>query len=142
MSKVNYKKMLTEIDKIVSQDWGYSVTDAMVNLPDGTYDTFTQEQAVEMSKAISRVYMIAHAVHCEACQSNWKATSNTCDTNQKILEVLERLEGEAVEVTPVMYNRPFEGGVVVGVQNSAVPLSAIQEIKAEYGGKNFEKNQD
>lgn len=48
-------------------------------------------------------------------------------TNQKILEVLERLEREKVTYTTVLQG--YEGQV------EAVPLSAIQELKAEYGGE-------
>lgn len=71
MSQVDYKKMLQEIDKIVSYDWGFSVTDDMVALPTSNYKEFTQEQAQEMSSAIGKICMIAHAIHCKACQRKW-----------------------------------------------------------------------
>lgn len=47
-------------------------------------------------------------------------------TTQAVNQLLDRLEGQAVEVTPVMYNRPDKNGVIVGVTNSAVPLTVIQ----------------
>lgn len=71
MSKLDHKKMLNAINDIVSNDWGYSVTDEMVNLPGGGYREFTQEQAREMAQAISKIYLIAHAVICTACQRKW-----------------------------------------------------------------------
>lgn len=68
-------KKLIAIDEIVSHDWAYSVTDDMVNLTSGKYKTFTQEQAEEMAVAISRIYMIAHTISCNACDQKWKAES-------------------------------------------------------------------
>jgi hypothetical protein len=70
--QVDYKKMIEAIDEIVSTDWGYSVTDDMIDASTGKIrKPFTPEQAQEMSDAIGRIYMIAHAVHCTACQRKW-----------------------------------------------------------------------
>lgn len=63
---------LKAIDEIVSSDWGYSVTDDMVDLPSGKYKVFTQKQAEEMADAIGRIYMIAHTIHCTGCDAGWK----------------------------------------------------------------------
>lgn len=65
--KRDTEKMVKEIDSLVSSDWGYSVTDDMVDLQSGGYRDFTQKQAREMSGVIGKVYMIAHAIHCNAC---------------------------------------------------------------------------
>ena len=38
------------------------------------------------------------------------------------------LLSEAVEVTPVMYRNPINGGMVVGVTNSAIPIEAVNRL--------------
>jgi hypothetical protein len=68
-------KMVKEINEIVNNDWAYLVTDDMINLPSGKYDEFTQKQAQEMSKAIGRIYMIAHAINCDNCGKKYKVVS-------------------------------------------------------------------
>ena len=69
-----YKGIVEEIDEIVSGDWGYSVTDDMVDLntTESHYRKFTQKQAEEMATAIGRIYMKAHVVHCDACMTTRK----------------------------------------------------------------------
>lgn len=73
--KLDYKKMLEDINDIVnggdSGDWGFSVTDDMVDLQTGKLRQFSQKQAEEMSEALSSVYMIAHAVSCTACGTKY-----------------------------------------------------------------------
>lgn len=73
-------RMVKEIDAIVSGDWGFSVTDDMVNLQQGgmitpnRYKQFTQTQAEGMADAIGKVYMIAHAIYCGACGAKYRFT--------------------------------------------------------------------
>ena len=72
------KRMVIEIDEIVSGDWGFSVTDDMVNSSNSSgYGEFTQEQAREMSRAIGKVYSIAHAIHCYACGGKYRLVTAT-----------------------------------------------------------------
>lgn len=67
-----WKGIVAEVDKIVSGDWGYSVTDDMVDLPSGEYREFSQEQSREMADAIGKIYMKVHVIHCEACMRTRK----------------------------------------------------------------------
>jgi len=96
--QLDLHKMLSEIDEIVSGDWGYSVTDDMVNLPDGSYKEFTQEQAQEMAQAIGKVYMIAHCIHCTGCQYHY-ATNPVDDTQHRRND--KPLESYAPKATPI-----------------------------------------
>lgn len=76
LEKSNRK--LTAIDSITGSDWSYSVTDEKVDLHETTadktvYREFTQKEAQEMSEALGQIYMIAHTIHCEACDSRWRS---------------------------------------------------------------------
>lgn len=65
------ERMLREIDNIVSNDWAYSVTDDMIELRNGEYRKFTQKQAEEMATALSKIFMIAHCIDCNACGNKY-----------------------------------------------------------------------
>lgn len=83
--ELDTERMLREIDGIVSGDWGYSVTDDMAILDENNphmYKDFTQKQAREMSQAIGRVYMIAHAIHCTACQGRYVKRAGSASTDE------------------------------------------------------------
>ena len=68
--KLPYKKMIQAIDKIVNNDWGYNMIDMKMNLhSENKYYTFTQEEAIQMSQALGRIYQIAHCVDC-TCSPN------------------------------------------------------------------------
>lgn len=62
--KLDYPKMLEEINELVSTDFCGSMCDNS-NL------TYTQEQAKTMASIIGKVYSIAHCTHCKACQQKY-----------------------------------------------------------------------
>jgi predicted methyltransferase len=71
MKKINYKKMLKAIDEIVNNDWGFEMIDMKhdFNSKDkDKYLNFTQAEAIEMSKALAKIYRISHTISCEACR--------------------------------------------------------------------------
>lgn len=68
MNKLPYRKMLEAIDAIVNNDWGFEVIDLKCDMRDLTnkdkYYKFTQKEAIEMSKALGKIYQISHCLHC------------------------------------------------------------------------------
>jgi hypothetical protein len=66
--KLDYKKMLKEIDALVETDFCFEME--CHKLPN--VSKFTQKEAEQMSEIISSIYSIAHCVHCSACQTKYK----------------------------------------------------------------------
>ena len=65
--RLPYKKMIEAIDKLVDNDWGFEMIDLKHDLHSkkkNAYLPFTQEEAIEMSEALGKIYQIAHCVHC------------------------------------------------------------------------------
>ena len=60
--KLNHKQMLTEIDKLVNNCWGFDIQ---------LRTSHTPEQAKEMANILGRIYSISHCIHCEACQKKY-----------------------------------------------------------------------
>lgn len=67
--KLDYKKMVKEIDKLVNNDFCFDM-DCLQGLPKRR--PFTQKEAKQMAQIIGSVYTIAHCVDCTACQGRYK----------------------------------------------------------------------
>ena len=67
MKKLNYKKMVEDINRIVSTDFLFNME--CKELPHAT--SYTQEDAGEMSDILGQVYSIAHCIRCESCQREY-----------------------------------------------------------------------
>lgn len=70
--RMNYKKLLNEINKEVDNDWGYDMVDGHIYFDKNTkpyYKDFTQKEAQEMAQTLGRIYRISHTIHCKACRS-------------------------------------------------------------------------
>lgn len=65
--KLNYKKMLSEIDKLTNNDWCAEMEMRLLPRSGG----YTQKEAKRMAKLLSRVYSISHCIRCEACQRKY-----------------------------------------------------------------------
>ena len=70
--KLDYDKMLKEINALVQTDF---CTDMEMHLipqeKTGKPMEYTQEEAQEMAKLLSRVYSISHCTTCRACQKKY-----------------------------------------------------------------------
>ena len=66
MTKLNHKQMLTEIDKLVNNCWGFDI-----QLKHFGSETFTEKEANEMANVLGKIYLISHCIHCEACQKKY-----------------------------------------------------------------------
>lgn len=60
MRKLNYKKMLEEIDALVNNDWGFDID--CHSLPHSK--PFTQAEAKEMARVLMKIYTISHGIDC------------------------------------------------------------------------------
>lgn len=60
---MNYLKMLGEIDSLVSTDFMFDME--CKSLPKSK--PFNQMEAKKMRDILGKVYLVAHAIHCEAC---------------------------------------------------------------------------
>ena len=67
--KLDYLKMLREIDKLVNNDWGFEMIDCKM-MPKAK--PFTQKEAKEMSQRLGQIYLISHCITCTACQIRYK----------------------------------------------------------------------
>lgn len=70
--KLDYKKMVREIDNLVEGDFCFDMD--CHNLPNSK--PITQKEAMKMVKIIGRVYKIAHCIYCTACQGKWFIETN------------------------------------------------------------------
>ena len=66
--KLNYFKMLEDIDELVDTDFMLDMECKL--LPDAK--EYTQEESKQMADILTRVYSISHCTHCEACQPKYK----------------------------------------------------------------------
>jgi len=66
MKKLNYLKMLKEIDVLVNNDFCEDMECRL--LPGGK---FTIEEVKEMVKIISKVYSVSHCLTCLTCQRKY-----------------------------------------------------------------------
>jgi len=65
--KLDYKKMLEDILKLVDNDWAF---DMSCKTLEGS-KPYTQKEAHEMALCIGTVYSIAHCTYCEACSGKY-----------------------------------------------------------------------
>lgn len=66
-SKMNYLKMLDDINELVDTDF---VHDMELRMVDGS--SYTKEEAHEMETLLSKVYLISHAIRCKSCGSKYR----------------------------------------------------------------------
>ena len=59
--------MLKDINSLVETDFCEDVNNRMVN----KRAMFSQTEAREMATIIGQVYLIAHCIHCGACQTKY-----------------------------------------------------------------------
>ena len=62
MTKLNYKKMIKDINDLVDTDFGAEME--MKELPKSK--PFTQKEAKKMARIIAKVYIISHQIYCKA----------------------------------------------------------------------------
>ena len=60
--KMDYKRMLEEIDLLVNNDFC-----ADMSMYECLDEEYPREASVKMADIIGKVYSISHAVHCSAC---------------------------------------------------------------------------
>ena len=65
--KLNYKKIVEGILLLVETDFHSAME--LKQMPGSK--PYTQKEAKEMDNIIGRVYLIAHCLHCEACQKKY-----------------------------------------------------------------------
>lgn len=71
--KLDYKKMLKDIDNLVNNDTVFSLE--VYRCP--TTQEFKQEEVNQMLDIILDVYKISHTLHCKACRkSKYLLTTN------------------------------------------------------------------
>ena len=68
--KLDYKKMIQAINNIVDNDF---CADMECKLIPQKSSPYSQEEAMEMSDIISKVYSISHCIYCNACNGEWQA---------------------------------------------------------------------
>lgn len=68
MKKLDYKKMLKEIDKIMQTDFMFEMD--CKALPNSK--PFTQKEAKKMRDELMKIYKISHCIHCSACNDKYK----------------------------------------------------------------------
>ena len=67
MKILNYLKMLKEIDDLVETDFCFDMECHFLPMS----NKFTQKEAEQMAKIISKIYSIAHCIHCSPCQKKY-----------------------------------------------------------------------
>lgn len=65
--KLNHKKMLEEINKLVTTDFAFDMD--CKQMPES--EEYTIEEAREMAEIIGKVYSISHCLTCTACQGKF-----------------------------------------------------------------------
>jgi len=66
--KLDYKKMLQEIDELVQDDFCLQMeTESNLKSP-----KFTTEDSKKMARKICDVYVIAHSIHCAFCDKKYR----------------------------------------------------------------------
>lgn len=64
MKKLDYRKMIKAVDKLVETDFFFDIDCKL--LPNAS--KYTQEEAKEMAKILGKIYMISHCTTCRTCQ--------------------------------------------------------------------------
>lgn len=64
---VDYYKMLKEISNLVETDFCFDMD--CKTMPHSK--PFTQKEAKQMAMVIGQIYLIAHSIHCSACQTKY-----------------------------------------------------------------------
>ena len=67
MTKLNWEKMVREIDNLVETDFCEEM--AVKELPHSK--PYIQKEAKQMAELLGKVYSIAHACDCGACQKDY-----------------------------------------------------------------------
>lgn len=70
MKKLNYWKMVRDIDNLVSSEFCEEVS-----CKAGFDREVSQEEAKEMANIIGKVYLISHCLSCHACDKKYKETN-------------------------------------------------------------------
>lgn len=65
--KLNHYKMLEDITNLVETDFCNNMD--IKSLPKSK--PYTQKEAREMASLLGQIYLIAHCIHCGACQSKY-----------------------------------------------------------------------
>lgn len=68
MKKLNTLKMLEDINKLVDNDFIFSLECKL--LPNA--EKFTQKEAKTMMDILTSVYLISHCIHCKACSRKYR----------------------------------------------------------------------
>jgi hypothetical protein len=68
MAKLDYKRMVKEIDELVNTDFGEHMSWKL--MPHS--NPYTQEETEQMATILGQVYMISHCIHCcKSCQKKY-----------------------------------------------------------------------
>ncbi len=67
MVKLDFEKMISEIDDIVQTDFAFDMDCKL--MPNSK--EYTQKEAQDMAKMIGRIYLISHCNTCKACQGKY-----------------------------------------------------------------------
>mgnify|MGYP001593540469 CR=1 FL=1 len=68
--ELDYLRMLREIAALVETDFCFDM-DSRFAVPEGEMIIFTSAEGAEMANLLGRIYLIAHCIHCTACQSRF-----------------------------------------------------------------------
>ena len=69
--KLDYKKMVDDIDELVETDFCFDMDSKAIH-PE---DPFTHEESTKMRDILMRVYSVAHCNTCNACQGKYLLSS-------------------------------------------------------------------
>jgi hypothetical protein len=78
--EMDYEKMIREVNEITQSDF-IADMECKLKLHEKP-DIFTQEEAQEMSFLLSKIYSIAHCVHCSACGEKYAIKHKLSIKNQ------------------------------------------------------------
>lgn len=70
MNKLDYKKMVEDIDSLIKTDFLSDIEGKIVT--DGS--PLSQEQSEEMINVLLKIYEISHCTTCTACQTKYVLT--------------------------------------------------------------------
>ena len=65
--QLNKDKMLKDILKLVENDFVFEMN--LKTLPDSSI--YSQDEATKMAMKLGQIYSIAHAIHCQSCQTKY-----------------------------------------------------------------------
>lgn len=69
MKELDYKKMIGEVNELVSTDFMFDMDCKSMREP----HAFTYEESEAMRKTLLKIYTIAHCTTCAACQTKYLA---------------------------------------------------------------------